>query len=202
MGQNAYVAMIAKIFGGNVPGLGQLDQLGGLQVNSLGFNAPAAFGKRMFLGANQVGATISNALATVYTGLCLSNPAASGKNLYVGRVTGCLGVAATGQVVLGFISGFLAAGITVHTTPVVPVPGFIGDPTVPVGKVDAACTLVGTPAWFEWLTSNTAANSDASFSTDFDGSIVIPPGGYLAIGSLLAAGPAAGFAGSFEWTEI
>lgn len=202
MSQNAYLAMIAKLAGGNVPGLAQLDAAGGLLVNQLGNNGVLAAAAKLFLGANQAGATLSNGLATVYTGLCLSNPAGSGKNLYVGRVSGACAVAVTGQIALGIISGFAVGGVTVHTTPVTPLPALVGNAAVPVAKVDAACTLVGTPAWLQWLNANTAANADTSFSVDLEGGIVIPPGGYVAIGSLLAAGPASGFVGSFEWNEF
>jgi len=201
MAQNPYVAMIAKAFGGNVPGLGQLDQLGGLGVNAVGRNANAALNKKMFVGANQAGATLSNGLAPTYTGLCLSNPAASGKNLYLGRVTGAFVVAPAAFIGVGLIQGFAAGGVTAHTTPVTPTPVLIGDATVPVGKVDAACTIVGTPSWLKWLWANSATAGSGVFTMDLEGAVVIPPGGYVAVGTLLAVGPTAGFIGSFEWIE-
>lgn len=201
MGQNPYGAQIALKAGTTVPGFAALDLLGGLSVNALGRNAAGAFGKKLFAGANQAGATLSNGLATTYTGLCLSNPAASGKNLYVGRVTGAFVVAPAAFIGIGLIQGFVAGGITAHTTPVTPTPVLIGDATIPVAKVDAAATLVGTPAWLKWLWASTATGGLGTFSQDQEGAIVIPPGGYIAIGTLLAAGPTAGFIGSFEWIE-
>jgi hypothetical protein len=202
MPQNPFVATIAKAFGSNVPALGQFDQLGGLNVNSVGSKTLAASGLKSFVGANQSGATISNALATTYTGLCLSNPAASGKNLYVRRITASLVVAITGQIGLGLIAGFAAGGVTVHTTPVTPKSSTIGNAATPVAKVDAACTIVGTPYWHKWLGANTVANSDGFVTVDEEGGIIIPAGGYIAIGSALAASPSSALLGSFEWAEF
>lgn len=181
-----------------------VDPQGALNVSALGGSkyAPTR-AKATYSGANQTGATLSAALATGYTGLCLSNPAASTKQLVVRRVAGVLGVAPAAGLTLGLISGFAAGGITVHTTPVAVIrSGFVGDATVALGKLDAACTLVGTPAWVQWLKGNAAAVAgDMSFSIDFEAGIVIPAGGYLAIGGNVA-GPAAGFFGSMEWEEL
>jgi hypothetical protein len=162
-----------------------------------------------FRGANQSGATLSAALAATYTGLCLSNPAASTVNLSVKKIGGVITNAVSGQLGLGLIAGWSAAGVTVHTTPIntAILNSYIGAATAsgsvlgPASQanLDAACTLVGTPAWVDWLAANSAANSDLSFYVDLDESLLIPPGGYVAIGATAAQG---GFFGSFLWEEL
>ena len=152
--------------------------------------------------ANQTGATTSVALATTYTGLVLSNPAASGKNLSLLRVAGICNVAPAAFTAVGLITGWLAAGITVHTTPITLLNANVGlGVTGLVAKVDAAATLVGTPAWARWLTESIAATGEFQFDENVNGEIVIPPGGYVAIGTLIG-GPTAGLLASFTWAEI
>jgi hypothetical protein len=162
-----------------------------------------------FRGANQVSASLSNGLATTYTGLCLSNPVASTVNLVVKKIGGVITSAVSGQLALGLITGWAAAGITVHTTPLNTsiLNSYIGAATAngsilgaaSAANLDAACTLVGTPLWTEWLAANGAANSDFALYVDLDESIIIPPGGYCAIGATAGQG---GFFGSFFWEEL
>ena len=154
-----------------------------------------------FSGANQSGATLSAGLATTYTGLCLSNPAASGVNLVVQKVSGALIVAPAAVLGLGLITGYLAAGITTHTTPLTPAPRKIGSSATPAGLVDAACTLVGTPVWTQWLADNSASAGLFGFVQDTEGEIILQPGAYLAIGANVA-GPTAGFLGAISWEEL
>lgn len=160
----------------------------------------ASYGATLFGGANASGATLSAALATTYVGLCLSNPAANTNNLIVQRVTGQIIVAPAAVLALGLIVGYSAAGVVTHTTPVTPITKKPGSGATATGKLDAACTIVGTPAWCDWLTTTPLAADLPGFVYDVDGAIVIMPGGYCAIGANVA-GPSAGFVGSFEWEE-
>jgi hypothetical protein len=153
-----------------------------------------------FSGANQTGATLSAALATTYTGLVLSNPAANTVNLAVGRIAGGIGVAPAAALALGLIVGYAAAGITVHTTPLAPLNQKLNG-ALPTAKLDAAATLVGTPAWSQWIAINTAVTAGYSFSLDMQGGLIIPPGGYVAIGGNVA-GPTLGLFASIEWEEV
>jgi hypothetical protein len=156
--------------------------------------------KALFTVSNPTPVQLSAGLATTFVGLCLSNPAASTKNLAIQRVSGMTMVAPAAFLALGLITGFVAGGITVHTTPLTPLSGFVGDSGVPVGKADSAATLVGTPAWALWFVTEAATAGNPMFNVDLAGSIIIPPGGYAAIGANVA-GPAAGFLGSMEWVE-
>lgn len=167
-----------------------------------GAHYEAAYAGRTFMGMNPTGSpvTTSAALATTYVGLCLSNPAASGKSLVVVNVSAALQVAPSTITTMGLIWGYAAGGVTVHTTPLTPVCSFING-TAGVGLLDSACTLVGTPAWARVLGQAPTATTSFAISANIDGSIVIPPGGYVAIGTNIA-GPTSGFVGSMLWEEV
>lgn len=169
-------------------------------------NYAAAYAGVVGFAANQAGATTSIGLATTYTGLCLSNPAASGKNLAIMRVAGTFNVAPAALTSIGLIVGFAVGGITAHTTPLTPTNGLIGTLVANplVGLADAACTLVGAsanaPSWARWIAVTPAATSVLSFNDDVAGALIIPPGGYCAIGTSIAS-PAAGLLASMTWEE-
>jgi len=179
----------------------QLDKMSNLQVvQTNGTKYNLSYNKGIYFTYN-AGVTTSAALTTTYTGLCLSNPAASTKNLSIRRVSANFDVAATTITAVGIIVGWAAGGITVHTTPITSLqPSFIGNTTVPQGLSDAACTLVGTPAWYTFLGQVAAAGS-GSFSQDIEGAIIVPPGGYVAIGTSIAS-PTSSLWASIEWAEV
>jgi hypothetical protein len=157
--------------------------------------------------ANQAGAVITLFSATpgAYTGLCLSNPAASTVNLVPQTVTGALAVATTGITLLGLVTGYAAAGITVHTTPLTVFSSKLGTViTSPImqGLADAAATLVGVPTWTRtFQTLPTTVTVGSLFNVDLNGEIVIPPGGYVCVGATITATAAASFWGSISWEE-
>lgn len=155
-----------------------------------------------FVGANSLATpvTTSIGLATTYVGLCLSNPAASTKNLYLMNISAAFQVAPSTITTLSLIGGYSAAGIVTHTTALTPLSTSIGNALVPQGLVDSACTLVGTPAYYRILGQAPTATTSTFVNVSTDGGIVIPPGGYVAIGTNIA-GPASGFVGSFLWEE-
>lgn len=155
----------------------------------------------LFSGANPSGVTTSAGLAATCVGLILSNPAGNTKNLLIYRVSGAIIVAPSTVTAMGLITGYAAAGIVTHTTPLTPASSTIGGALTPTAKLDSAATLVGAPAWNRFFTQNTAAASLMSFSQDMQGSIVLIPGAYAAIGTTIA-GPTSGFQGSFEWSEV
>ena len=153
-----------------------------------------------FLAANPSGVTTSAGLATTYVGICLSNPAGSGVNLILRRVAGQFIVAPAAVTGFNLITGYLAAGVTTHTTPLTPFSRIIGTGPTPKGLVDSACTLVGTPVYTMALGETLLATDLPAFNTDLEGVITLPPGAYAAIGTTIA-GPASGFQGSFQWEE-
>lgn len=178
----------------------QLDLLVG---QSLPANYEATYAGQSMFGANPYASavTTSAALATIYVGLCLSNPAANTNNLVLLGVSVNLVVAPAALTAFGLILGYSAAGVVTHTTALTPLNSFLNG-AAPTAKLDSACTIVGTPAWGPYLGSVTPTTTGVTASSkDFAGSIIIPPGGYVAIGTTIA-GPASGFIGSMQWLEI
>jgi hypothetical protein len=154
-----------------------------------------------FYAANQTATATSVALATTYTGLCVSNPAASKKNLVITKVGLALTVAPAGIASIGLITGSTAAGIVTHTTPLTPASTNIGSGISPSALADNACTLVGTPVWTVQLVGGfTAAALPAYGATHIElgTSLVIPPGAYVAVGTLTSV---TGLF-SLEWQEV
>lgn len=155
----------------------------------------------LFVGANPTAVTTSAGLSATCVGLILSNPAGNTMNLVLRRLGAALVVVTTGETVFNLITGFAAGGITAHTTALTPFSSKIGSGITPTAKLDSAATLVGTPIYTMILGETPTATAFSQFSIDLDGSIVLIPGAYAAIGTSIAS-PASGFLGSMEWEEV
>lgn len=143
--------------------------------------------------------------ATTYTGLCLSNPVGSGRNLSLLSVGYSFIVAFAAGSAVGLMTGYSAGTNVTHTAAVTPLNQLIGGPAG-VGKLDNSATLPVTPAVNTILASgDTGAITTAPFVPNglvpIDGAIVLPPGGFVAIYTSTASG-AAGGAFSFTWEEV
>lgn len=167
----------------------------------------AAVAGAVFSASNATTTTLTVGLATTYTGICLSNPAASTVNLAVRKV----GIAISATTVanaFGLATGWSAAGVVTHTTPITGIlANYIGAATASgsvalaaasQAKVDAACTLVGTPLYSLFL-SGAAATSVFGGLFSVDDGIIIPPGGWCAV---VGTGGTTGFWGTFNWEEL
>ena len=158
----------------------------------------SAIRNQVFIGSNQAARAVSAALATTYTGLCLSNDAGTGKNLILLRANYALTVAPVAIASMHLIGG---SGTVTHTTPETPESSVIGSTAgVAVGKIDRAATIP-TPRYLMSLMSGFTAAALPNFSMpsfEFKGEIIIPPGGFVALGALTAL---TGF-GSFIWAEV
>src|ERR1035437_2677585 len=149
----------------------------------------SAVNAKTFYAASQAATTWSVALATTATGLIVSNPAGSGVNLVIKKVSFALSVAPAGIASIGIFGGWTSAGIATHTTPLVPASTFLGAGSTPRGLADGAATLVGTPVWLMPIMGGfTAAALVATTPAivDLEGSVIISPGGYVGIGALTA----------------
>ncbi len=177
-------------------------KLGELVIQELhGRYYETTYNQNLFYAANQAAQAISVALNTTYTGLCVSNPAGNTKNLVLNKLMFALSVAPAAIASLGLITGYLQAGVTAHTAALTPASTFIGTGAAPSAKADSQCTLVGTPIWtMPFMGGFTAAAlpGTSAVIVDLEGSIIIPPGGYAAIGALTAV---TGFGGMF-WEEV
>ena len=164
---------------------------------------------QVFVGANQGpgGTTTTVGLAATYTGLCINNPANSGKNLVMIHFGLSVVGAPTALSTIGLLGGFAAAGVVTHTTPLVPLSTFLNtNIATGVAKCDSACTLVGTPVILMPLatipiTGATAQVVNPAVSgvyIDLKGAVVVPPGGYIAAYTSTVITVIAGF----MWAEV
>lgn len=159
---------------------------------------------QVFSASNVAAQAVSVALATTYTGLCVSNPPGSGKNLVLLGGQYALSVAPVGIASLHLIAGFSnSGGVSAHTTPLA-APGIqstlINGAANSIAKADSAATIV-SPYYLAGLGSGFTAG--ALYATtplwiDFGGMFIIPPGGYVAWGALTAV---TGF-GTLAWAEL
>jgi hypothetical protein len=136
--------------------------------------------------------------------MCLSNPIGSTVNLVLTKVTYAPVVAQTAALVMGIMTGYSASVNVTHTTPLVPLSNFVGQPAG-TGLIDSSATLPVAPTRLILLgTLTTGAITQTLLNgsvTDMEGSVVIPPGGYAAIYTS-AASVASSLAFGMMWEEV
>jgi hypothetical protein len=157
----------------------------------------------LFYAANQAAVTTTIALATTYTGLCVSNPINNGKNLCIRAASFKFSVAQAAVSQIWLIGGYSTGGIVTHTTPLVFGTDFgcmnLGFSAAPSALCDAAATLVNPRILMPLGGSFTAAAlaADTPSIVNTFGAIWIQPGGWVALGTLTVS---IGFAGIW-WSE-
>ena len=153
-----------------------------------------------------VGQVTTVGLTTTYTGLCLSNSIGSVKNLVLNKVGFAFTVAFPAGAFVGLMTGYSPSVAVTHTTPVTPRSQLFGTGVAGVGLLDSSATLSVAP------TINTifGAGLTGAITTtpmglagvvDMEGSIILPPGAFVAIYTSTVSG-AAGGAFSFQWEEV
>ena len=156
----------------------------------------------MFFAANQAEQAVSVDLTTTYTGLCLNNPAGNTKNLVPRQISFGINTHQVALAGLGLLGGYAAAGVVTHTSALVTYSTMLGDATAASGLADDQCTIVGTPLVLmpflstDIITTGTPAKGIGL--VDVGGSIIIPPGAYVAIWAETAV---TGFFG-ITWEEV
>lgn len=157
----------------------------------------------LFTATNQAAQAVSVALTTTYTGLCISNPIGSNRNLVILSAAFALSVAPAAIASIHLIAGYSGTSPVVHTTPLAS-PGvqncLIGSQSKATGLADSAATIVNPGYLMPLMGGFTAAalpSSPVAF-VDLSGQFVVPPGGWIAIGALTAV---TGF-GGFTWEEV
>jgi hypothetical protein len=158
----------------------------------------------IFQASNSASQALSVANSTA-TGLILSNPAGSGKNLYILDISvGIIAaVTAVGGIALyGNVNPVAAA--TTHTTPLIVRPSLLGQSGTPAGLADSAATLPTTPVivrmllGYQWVTAN--ATVAVMFAKDeVAGVIGVAPGCTV---SVQAVTTAASVIASMTWEEL
>lgn len=161
---------------------------------------------QIYSGANQAGQVTTVGFATAYTGLCLSNPLASGFDLVVGDVAAVFPVVPPASLVVGLMVGYHAATNVAHTAPGTPRSGLFGVGAAGVGLIDTSCTLPIAPVLdrpFAVLgtAALTAVDALPAIGFDYDGRLILPPGAFAAVYTSAASG-AAGMLASMRWAEV
>lgn len=162
---------------------------------------------RKFYGSNgAVPSVTSLGLATAYTGLCLYNPAGSGVNLVVDKVGYSFLVAFPAAATIGLMVGYTAAGVVTAVAAASPGASSLIGPasTTPQGKCALSATLPIAPTvhtiFGEGLTGAITTLPENLNIVDLQGSLIIAPGGFVAIYTSTISG-AASLAASFQWSE-
>lgn len=154
-----------------------------------------------------VGQVTTVGLATTYTGLCLSNPVSSSRNLVLLKAGFSFLVAFSAAAHVGLMTGYNGTTNVTHTTPVtVRSQFFIGSAAAASGLLDSAATLPTAPTVNEILGSGltgaiTTTPLTGPSNIDLGGSLILPPGAYCAFYTSTASGTASG-AFSFTWEEV
>lgn len=190
---------LAAADAGNLPL--RADKQGGLAVTELQARYyEQTYRANTFMASNSAAQAVSVALATTYTGLCLSNPLENTKNVVLLTVGTALTVAPAAIASLHLITGFSKTTAVTHTTPVAPQTGLVGSRVAASALVDAAATIP-TPVYSMSLMGGfTAAALPSSPNTVFaiEGAIILSPGAFVAVGALTAV---TGIF-SFSWMEV
>lgn len=143
----------------------------------------------VFFAANTAAQALSVASAT-YTGLAVSNPAGSGKNIVLLDVAFGLQTLQTGfsAVVLGYApSVALTTGNSAG-----PLSAIVGSGTASIAKVGASATLGAAPtiarilAGAQWVTTGTTSNIQI-VKDEIAGALIVPPGQLVCIEAITTA---------------
>ena len=153
--------------------------------------------------ACSAGAVTLSTVSKTCTGLSLSNPYGSGKDLVISKVSFQPSTAPAGVAVVGIaISTTTNTTADTNTTPmVIHNAKTAGATTAGVAKANAAATLLETPLWLRPMGCVTAASSisPAKYTDETNGDIILVPGSTLSLSYLTTA--ALGIA-SITWVEI
>jgi hypothetical protein len=157
----------------------------------------------VFVACSQAVATTTVGLATTYTGLCVSNPVGSGKQLALLIASLMQSVIqATQPEAYAIATGFNAATDVTHTTPLTPRCALVGSSATPVGKADTAATLPTAPFYSLPLGETASATTQpGTIIADIGGGLVLLPGAY-AMFVTPAQASVAGLWFSLLWEEV
>lgn len=153
--------------------------------------------------ACSAGAVTLSTVSATCTGLALSNPYGSGKNLIVKTVSFQPSTAPAGAAVVGLaISPAVSPTAVTHTTPAVIHNAIATGSNLNVGvaNVDVSATLPAAPVWLRPMGGVVAASSisPGKYTEEINGEIILPPGTNLSLSYLTTA--AIGVA-SCTWVE-
>jgi len=146
----------------------------------------------IFMAANSANQALSVANATA-TGIILSNPFGSGKNLILLEAIAVIDVAATAMGAIALFANVNpVAAATTHTTPLIVRPTLLGSTNTTVGLADSSATLPATPVIVRplmgvyWITAN-AAVVNFTVKDEIAGALAIAPGCAVSIQAVTTA---------------
>lgn len=163
--------------------------------------------RRAIFSGSITGQVTTVGLATTYTGLCLTNPNGSPVNLVVNKVGWGFIVAFAAGATLGLMTGFNSGTAVTQTAAVTPRNQFFnGQAGGGFGLLASSATLPTAPTLNIILGAGltgaiTTVPSQGPNVADLEGSLILPPGAYMAFYTSTASG-AAGGAFSFQWEEV
>ena len=181
------------------------DKMGStLIAQSSGAYATAVKKGNVYSGANQTGCIWTVGLATTNTGLALTNPVGSGKNLIILKAGFSERVAPAGIQDVWLAGGSSTTAVT-QSVPGTPRNMLVGAPNAAVGLVATGATLPAAPVYLLPLvggkTSAALSVSSTIAIVDVGGLIVMAPGSYLIIATF-TVGAAVGQMGCIIWEEV
>lgn len=153
----------------------------------------------MFVIANQAVVTTSAALTTTFTGLVLGNPTTSTVNLVL-QSFGCAQVAVGAAAAVGIMTG---TGATI-TASLTPRNRYVGGASANA-LANAGQTLPGTPV-LEQVFGSVGSLATTGYALqnglyiDLAGSLILPPGAFVATYTTVATTSSLIF--SFSWEEV
>jgi hypothetical protein len=142
--------------------------------------------------------TTTAALATTFTGLAVGNPAGSGVNLVLNKFTAAqLAVGAAGEI--GIMGG--PGSITASLTPQSRIigSGLVSKATATAGQTISTPVLITTVGQVGSL-ATTGYGLMPGLCWDAEGSIIVPPGSFIASYTAVITTSALQF--SFAWEEV
>ena len=164
----------------------RMGQLGELIVSELnGRYYEQAYRRQIFSAGNQAAVATVALGTTTYTGLALSNPIGSPVNLVLLKGSYAASVAIPTAGMLGIETGYNSGTNVTHTAAATVFNSFIGVGSAGTGLVDTSATLPTAPV-HRMSVANlgtvalTSVNVTAPQIIDFEGSIVLPPGAFVA----------------------
>ena len=163
--------------------------------------AQQAMAGNLYRGGN-IGSTIRTGLNVTHTGLVLANPVASTVNLIVRSYTVAQDIIGTALQYQGLCTGpNVDADDVAHTTPCVVHNGLERGSNVNngVGTLDESATLPNTPVALDAVRGTlTQVGDQPRVEINFMGSLILPPGTYVADYFLQNAPTGLGY---FSWVE-
>jgi hypothetical protein len=180
-------------------------QLGDVIVSELhGRYYETAYRRNLFNAAVQgTGITTSAGLVTGYTGLALTNPTTSTVNLVLTKVGYGVNAAPAAVMVVSLAFNTSTSAVT-QTTAITGRNNFLGG-AAPQGLAASSVTFPTAPINSHILgvigTNAITGLNETTDVIDLEGSIVMPPGSYIAIVTSTASA-ATSFWGSFQWEEV